>query len=91
MTVARELERLGHEVTLAAEALGVMADVARQAGFRVTHLDQLPSECDAVLAHDLPMAAALAERYPGARLVFVAHSDGFDGQLPHSSTAWWTQ
>ena len=82
VTVARELERLGHDVTLAAEALGVMADVARQAGLRVTHLDQLPSECDAVLAHDLPMAATLAERYPGARLVYVAHSDGFDAQLP---------
>jgi hypothetical protein len=82
LTVARELERLGHEVTLAAEELGPMADAAREQGTRVVSLDELPSECDAVLAHDLGMAGLLGARYPDATLTYVVHSDGFDHQLP---------
>jgi hypothetical protein len=82
MTVARELTRLGHEVTLAADELGTAADVARSRGIGVTTLGELTGDCDAVLAHDLPMAATMAERYPDARRVFVAHSDGWDLELP---------
>jgi hypothetical protein len=82
LTVARELERLGHDVTLAAEELGVAATVASGRGIRVARLEEAPSECDAVIAHDLPMAVALAAKYPDARRVFVIHSDGWDLQLP---------
>ena len=82
LTVARELDRLGHDVTLAAEEFGLAADVARGRGIRVARMDELPSECDAVIAHDLPMAAILAERYPDARRVYVVHADGWDLQLP---------
>jgi hypothetical protein len=82
LTVARELERLGHEVTLAAEELGVAAAAAGARGIRVARLDEAPSDCDAVIAHDLPMAVALAAKYPDARRVFVIHSDGWDLQLP---------
>ena len=35
-----------------------------------------------MIAHDLPMAAALAAKYPDARRVFVIHADGWDLQLP---------
>jgi hypothetical protein len=82
LTVARELERLGHEVTLAAEELGPMAEYAREQGVRVVSVDDLPSECDAILAHDLGMAALIGARYPDATCTYVVHSDGFDGQLP---------
>ena len=82
LTVARELERLGHEVTLASEELGPMADAARADGTRVVSTDELPSECDAILGHDLGMAAMLGARYPDARLVYVMHHDGFAGQQP---------
>jgi hypothetical protein len=82
LTVARELERLGHDVTLAAEELGVAAAAAGARGIRVARLDEAPGECDAVIAHDLPMAVALAAKYPDARRVFVIHSDGWDLQLP---------
>ncbi len=82
LTVARELDRLGHDVTLAAEDFGIAADVARGRGIRVARMDELPGGCDAVIAHDLPMAATLAERYPDARRVYVVHADGWDLQLP---------
>jgi hypothetical protein len=82
LTVARELERLGHDVTLAAEELGPLADAARANGTRVVGVDELPSECDAILGHDLGMAAMLGARYPDATLVYVVHSDGFPGQQP---------
>ena len=82
LTVARELDRLGHDVTLAAEDFGLAADVATGRGIRVARMDELPSACDALIAHDLPMAATLSERYPDARLVYVVHADGWDLQLP---------
>jgi hypothetical protein len=82
LTVARELDRLGHDVTLAAEDFGVAADVAVGRGIRVARMDELPRNCDAVIAHDLSMAATLAERYPDARRVYVVHADGWDLQLP---------
>ena len=44
LTVARELERLGHDVTLVAEELGVGAAVAGGRGIRVARLDEAPSE-----------------------------------------------
>jgi hypothetical protein len=82
MTVARELTRLGHDVTLVADELGTAADVARARGIGVTSLAELTGGFDAVLTHDLPMAATMAELYPDARRVFVAHSDGWDLELP---------
>lgn len=82
LTVARELERLGHDVTLVAEELGVAAAVAGTRGIRIARLDEAPGGCDAVIAHDLPMAVELAARYPDARRVFVIHADGWDLELP---------
>jgi hypothetical protein len=82
ITVARELERLGHDVTLTAEELGPLAEEAKRSGLRVATLAELPPRCDAIVAHDATMTAVLAERQPDARVVFVAHSDFFDPQLP---------
>jgi len=82
-TVAHELRRLGHEPIVVAEEYGPMADFSARRGIDVARrMDELPPACDAVLAHDGIMTGALAERYPAARLVYVAHSDAYDHQLP---------
>jgi hypothetical protein len=81
--VARELQKLGHEVVVTAEELGPMAEHAAHQGVVVARTAaELPSTCDAVLANDAPSSASLAARYPGTRLVHVAHSDFFDHQAP---------
>ncbi|MEA2442014.1 MAG: hypothetical protein QOH76_3438 [Thermoleophilaceae bacterium] len=82
-TVARELQRLGHEVALTANEFGPVAEDAERQGIAVARADsELPPDCDAVLANDATMTSALAARYPDARLVYVAHSDLSDHQLP---------
>ena len=82
-TVARELERLGHDVTVLGGELGPVAEGMEAAGTRVARSDEeLPADCDAVLAQDATMTAVLADRYPDARVVFVVHSDRSDHQMP---------
>jgi hypothetical protein len=82
-TVARELERLGHDVIVTGDELGPMAESIEAAGTRVARAPRdLPADCDAVLAQDATMTALLASRYPDARLVFVAHADRSDHQMP---------
>ena len=81
--VARELQRLGHETVVSAVELGAMADHIEQQGIVLARTAaQLPPDCDAILANDAICATSLAARYPGTRLVHVAHSDLFDHQLP---------
>lgn len=83
LTVAHELRRLGHEVTLAAEELGPVAATARRDGLEVARLpSELPVACDVALVQDGIVTAAVADRYPDAALVHVAHSPIFDHQLP---------
>ncbi|HWF74164.1 MAG TPA: hypothetical protein VG186_12505 [Solirubrobacteraceae bacterium] len=83
LTVARELDRLGHEVTLFADAPGRLAERAAAGGFRIAWSEgELPSDCDGVLANDAITAAVLAERYTAARVVYCFHSPVFDVQLP---------
>jgi hypothetical protein len=82
LTVAEQFERLGHESTLYAREMGGGADLARSRGFRVVDEGRLPDECDGVLVQDAGVSLDLAARYPGARQVFVAHSESFDLQLP---------
>src|SRR4051794_22705112 len=81
-TVAREFDRLGHDVTIATERAGPYAELIKERGVRVVEPDDPPPACDAIIGHDLVMASTLAERYPDARLVFVIHSDTYDLQLP---------
>jgi hypothetical protein len=83
LTVAHELRRLGHGVTLTAERLGPVAEIAEREGLVVARRpDDLPEGCDAAIVHDAVMTGAIAKRFPGARIVHVAHSDLFDHQLP---------
>ena len=83
LTVAQALQRLGHEVVIAAEELGPMAEHAEGLAIPIARTPgELPESCDAVLANDAVITELLAARYPGTRLVFVNHSAIFDHQLP---------
>jgi hypothetical protein len=83
LTITEELERLGHRVTLTAEVTGEFADHLRERGLAVSEGDQdLPEAPDGVLVQDTVTGLRLAERYPGRRQVFLAHSAHIDLQLP---------
>lgn len=83
VTVAHQLQRLGHEVTLAAEELGPVATAAKRDGLDVARLpSELPPACDVGVVQDGIVTAPVVDRYPEAALVHVAHSPMFDHQLP---------
>ncbi len=83
LTVAEQLQRLGHQVRIHAQRLGDMAMLAHDRGVDVVgDPDALGSAPDVVLAQDAAMAYDLADRYPGVPQVFVNHSAMFDPQLP---------
>lgn len=75
LTVAEQLARLGHHVTLFARDLGALADVARERRLNVTaRVEQLPEHADGVIASvDRSLATELAARYRGAARIFVVH------------------
>ena len=92
ITVAEQLQRLGHAVTLYGLELGEMAEYARKRGLPVTSRgDELPEACDALLVNDVVAAYALADRYETTPQVFVAHAAGFvfctPPQLPEVTSA----
>ena len=83
LTVAEQLERLGHCPTIYARVVGAMSELAITRGIRVApDPNDLPGHCDVVLVQDGGMAYELAQRYPTVPQVFVAHSPIFDLQLP---------
>lgn len=83
VTVAEELQRLGHEVIVHSGAVGPIAEVARKQGISViADPDRLPASCDAVIAQDTGSAFQLAGRYPDAVRIMVVHSDYFALQSP---------
>ncbi len=83
VTIGSELLRLGHEVVIYSPELGPFADHARERGIEVVdELDELPVECDVVLAQDSIVVYQLAERYPGAVSVFRICGETFDLQSP---------
>lgn len=82
LTVAGHLERLGHGVTVFTRDAGPLAERARESGLRVALGEDLPDRCDAAITQDAGCAYSLAERYPEAPQVFVAHSVRFDFELP---------
>lgn len=83
LTVAEQLQRLGHEVTIYASVFGQMADLATARGIPMAREpSELPPSCDVVLVQDGVMAYELGGRWPETPQVFVAHSPIFDLQLP---------
>jgi hypothetical protein len=75
LTVAEQLARLGHSVTLYTRELGAVAELARERVLRVTaNAEELPVEVDAVISGvDRSLTLELAARYPRATRLFVVH------------------
>ena len=87
LTVAEQLQQLGHQVTVHAMEADDSAEAAAARGVRVVRGERgLPPECDAVLAQDSIVSLIHARRYPRTPQVFVCHSDHFDFQLPPQVT-----
>jgi lipid II isoglutaminyl synthase (glutamine-hydrolysing) len=85
VTVAEQLQRLGHQPVIYAPETGPMADQAVRRGIDVVdRVRLLPDECDGVLAQDAPTAYELADRYPETGRAFVAHSSEALLQSPPS-------
>src|SRR5947209_7303209 len=83
LTVAEQLQRLGHEVTILVGETGPMTAFALERGHKVvSELSALNGACDAIIAQDAILAYRLAERYPGTPQLFRAASDLHDMQLP---------
>ena len=82
VTLGEHLQRLGHDVVLYAPELGPFADHARRRGLEVTSaLHDLGEDCEVVFAQDAIVVYELAERFPGALMVFRVCGDVFDFQL----------
>jgi hypothetical protein len=83
LTVAEQLQRLGHEVTIFVVDAGDMTRVASERGLRVALSEhELPRSCGGVLAQDAVVAPLLAARYPGVVQLYVAHGPGVDVARP---------
>ncbi len=83
LTVAEQLERLGHGVIVHAQELGEMSEEARSRGVRVVgDIESLPAGCDVILVQDAVTSHLLAARYPDTPQVFVSHGIGLDVSLP---------
>ena len=83
LTVAEQLGRLGHEVTIHGDDDGAVADLARDRGLHVAvGEDGLPESCDAVIAQDASISLTLAALYPGVSQLFIAHSVNLEMWFP---------
>lgn len=83
VTVADQLQRLGHDIWLHAVDHGAAAAHASALGLRVTGaVSDLPDAPDVIVSQDGVVAYELAASHPRTPQVFVAHSDVFDLQLP---------
>lgn len=92
LTVAEQLERMGHGVTILAEETGEMAAIGAERGLRIVSApDELPGACDAVYAQDAPSAYALADHYRAVPQAFCVHATEHDRwlvpQLPGVTSA----
>jgi hypothetical protein len=83
LTVAKALERLGHEVVIYALRVGAMADFATGQGINVARCGaDLPSDCDALIVQDGAVSYLLTDRFPERPQLFVAHSEEIVLQRP---------
>jgi hypothetical protein len=75
LTVAGELQLLGHQVTIFANETGEIARAAEERGIRVAAGEgALPPDCDVIYAQDRATAYLLADRFPGRPQALCMHS-----------------
>lgn len=82
LTVAEQLDRLGHEVVLYAAETGAGAEVASERGLALVDEAGLAEDYDAALVQDGGVSHQIADRCPALPQLFVAHSPMFDLQAP---------
>jgi hypothetical protein len=83
LTVAEQLQRLGHAVTVHATTGGAMSEFMAGRGIPVAIGERaLPDACEAILVQDAAMAYALADRWPETPQVFRCPSALHDFQFP---------
>ena len=82
LTVAEQLDRLGHEAVIYTPEPDRGAEAARESGIALIAEGELDQGFDAALVQDAGVSYQLADRCPEVPQVFVAHSEGFDLQAP---------
>jgi hypothetical protein len=82
LTVAEQLDRLGHDALVYAVEPEAGAEVARERGIRVIGEAELDDDFDVALVQDGGVSFQLADRCRGVPQLFVAHSTMFDLQVP---------
>jgi hypothetical protein len=83
LTVAEQLQRLGHDVTVFYVELGPGLELGQDRGLQVRQReDELPATCDVVFAQDAITAYQLADRYPSTPQVMAVHADEYDFTTP---------
>ncbi len=74
LTVAMELDRLGHDVAVYSPNHGAMAEFAREQGVRVIGRGELPRSFELLISSDAATCHELAGHCHDAVRIFVAHS-----------------
>jgi hypothetical protein len=82
LTVAEQLDRLGHEVAIYAAERGRGADVALERALALIGEAELHDDFDAALVQDAGVSLQIAAHCPGVPQLFVAHSAMWDLQAP---------
>jgi hypothetical protein len=83
LTVAEQLERLGHDAILVTWQEGEMSTEARARGLRVIAPEAVVAgDAEAIVASDAATLLALAERDPPAVRIMVMHSSEYILQTP---------
>ena len=82
LTVAEQLDRLGHEAVVFTSEPGDGAKVAQERGIEVVDESGLSDGFDAALVQDVRVSYLLADLQPATPQLFVAHSSKFDLQAP---------
>lgn len=75
LTLAEAFSQLGHQVTVLAVRLGMVAEEAtRRALTVISESEKLSTSADATIALDRSLAIELAKRYPAATRMFAMHN-----------------
>jgi len=83
LTVAEQLDRLGHEVAIYAAERGPGSDLAVERNLeQIGEAELGDRDYDAALVQDAGVSLEVADRCPGVPQLFVAHSAKFDLQAP---------